>query len=697
MKRTLLSFRSLLFFAVGILIIIACSRDIATPGSPVDTGYLTIQIEANIEVEKSGRVEAVVLLDDYKVIIYNDADEIVEEYDRYADVPASIELPIGNYYVVTHSNNLLPAEWENPYYYGQSEVITIDKAEVEALNIEVTLHNIEVDVIYSSNVVSDFETYQTEITGTGSLIYTETETRSGYFEVAPLAIQVDLSFTKSNGVVVNRTLTTSIPSPSAADYYKINIDAEVKNGEISPLGVTINDAVNEIEVELNEETATILPPNSLFVSKDGDDSALGDTKNPLLTIQGAINKAIAEGKDNVVVSAGTYAETITLASDINILGGYDVVGWDRDISLHETIIQGGYTAIQGSGIENVTIEGFTIRSLDAVGFGNSSYAVYLENSDNVTISDNKIFSGNGSIGQNGVNGGTGANGSGGQGGSPGCEDSSGFCGGCSIPQPGWGAGPWPQGGRGGYPGKGGGSGGSGVQGSSGPGIAGGSGGSGGHGGGGGHGSPGANGSTGLSGSNGTGGLDFGLANATGYIPSNGTNGTSGSPGSGGGGGGGGGGGDNDCDSYGSSGGGGGSGGQGGGSGSFGYGGGGSFGIWLFACTGINISGNEINTGTGGPGGQGGIGGSGGQGGPGGPGGPYGGSGEQDDGGNGAAGGRGGNGGPGGTAGGGGGGPSIGVLSIGNPATISANVFILGSGGNGGNFAANGEASQTKTF
>ncbi|MEQ8555277.1 MAG: DUF4493 domain-containing protein [Cyclobacteriaceae bacterium] len=697
MKRINFPIGSLLLFVLGILILIACSREIATPGSPVDTGYISIQIEVSIEVEKAGRIQEVVALDDYKVIIYNDADEIVEEYDRYADVPESIELPIGNYYVVTHSNNLLPAEWENPYYFGQSDVFTLDKAEVEALDIEVTLHNVEIDVIYSDNVVADFETYQTEITGTGSLIYNETESRSGYFEVAPFAIQVDLSFTKSNGVVVNRTLTTSIPSPAAADYYKINIDAEVRNGEISPLGVTINDAVNEIEVELNEETATILPPNSLFVSKDGDDSALGDTKNPLLTIQGAINKAIAEGKDNVVVSAGTYAETVTLASNINILGGYDIVGWDRDITQHETIIQGGYTAVHGSGIENVTVEGFTIRSLDAVGFGNSSYAVFLENSSNLTISNNKIFSGNGSIGQNGINGGAGANGSGGQGGAPGCEDSSGFCGGCSQPQPGSGGGSWPFGGRGGYPGKGGGSGGAGAFGYGVSGLPGGPGGAGGFGGGGGHGSPGGNGATGFSGTNGSGGLDFGIANTSGYVTSNGSSGAPGSPGSGGGGGGAGGGGDDSCDSYGSSGGGGGSGGLGGGGGSAGYGGGGSFGVWLFACTGINISGNEINTGTGGPGGQGGIGGSGGQGGPGGPGGPYGGSGEQDDGGNGAAGGRGGNGGSGGTAGGGGGGPSIGILSIGDPATLSSNVFALGSGGNGGNFAANGEASQTKSL
>jgi hypothetical protein len=52
--------------------------------------------------------------DDFKVIIYDANSRQVTSYEKYSQLPAEIVLPVGVYAVVAHSNNLLPAAFDNP-------------------------------------------------------------------------------------------------------------------------------------------------------------------------------------------------------------------------------------------------------------------------------------------------------------------------------------------------------------------------------------------------------------------------------------------------------------------------------------------------------------------------------------------------------------------------------------------------------
>jgi hypothetical protein len=411
---------------------------------------------------------------------------------------------------------------------------------------------------------------------------------------------------------------------------------------------------------------------AIWVSPAGDSANAGTREAPLSSIQHAIDMADNGGNGaDVYVAAGTYAETLTLRSRVSLYGGWNADDWTRDIDANRPVVTGGETAVYGESSNDLTVEGLEIVAADAATNGASSIAVFLAESDGVTIRNNVIAAGMGMMGANGANGAprpssqTADRGSNGANASV-CGSAGGTGGAGNLGY---------NGGRGGNGGALGGSGGSRGEGTGGAGT-GGSAGSGGavaSGGGGGGG-----GTDGLAGSGGSGGGAFGSVNAAGYVVSSGTNGGHGGHGEGGGGGGGGGG-VALLAGCGGGGGGGGEGGTGGLRGDAGQGGGASLGILLLGQTVVSIADNAISTADGGAGGKGGNGSPGLAGGGGGTGGD-----NNAFGGSGGNGGKGGEGGGGGGAGGGGGGPSIGIVEdAGATATLSANTYDLGTPGAGG--------------
>ena len=431
--------------------------------------------------------------------------------------------------------------------------------------------------------------------------------------------------------------------------------------------------------------------NALWVSANGSDANPGTRSAPLGTIQAAIDAAdmVGQGGD-VYISAGIYEESLTLQSRVSLYGGFDPVTWERDVDAHRPVVSGGAVAVRGVVANALTVEGLSIVAADGAGATASSIAVFLDDSESVTLRGNLITAGDGVAGIGGSVGSPGPKGSNGSAGT----GATSFC----VPGSpgGGGGGNYRAGGGGGNGGVGGG-----FNGGSGAGAHGGAGG-----GGGATYANGANGSSatvaGSAGTNGLEGAAFGTLSAAGYVPVAGAAGLSdGTAGYGGGGGGGGGG---TLVSCGGGGGGGGGGGQRGAGGGAGTGGGASIGVLLLGTTIAEIVENTIATGAGGNGGPGGSGGAGGGGGSGAGGGPAGCeapfgtpcTGKGGSGGAGSVGGRGGHG------GGGGGGPSIGVVEdAAATATLVGNTFTLGASGAGGGSAGNdgdaGESVNHKTI
>ena len=419
---------------------------------------------------------------------------------------------------------------------------------------------------------------------------------------------------------------------------------------------------------------------ALFVDVySGKDSNPGTKSKPFKSITHALTKASSSGKNQILVSQGSYSGQITLKNGVSIYGGYNAsAGWTRSEG-NSVQLHGSTKMVVAINISSpTTLALLTIQASSNTASGGSSYGVLARSSSGLTIRDCTISAGGGGGGATGASGTKGTDGQKGFDGKPGCEDGGGaFCSSCSTPGVGAGVSGscGNKGGNGGASGKGDGSGKNG-QSVSGGGV-GGKGGSAGHNGTSGGAAGGASG-----GSNGSGGGSIGTLGTNGYTPAGGGSATNGSSGKGGGGGGGGGGdapGFGECDSYGGTGGGGGSGACGGTGGKGGGGGGGSFAIYIYGGS-PNIISCQLTTLNGGKGGSGGSGGKGGTGG----GGGKGGAGGDEDSKSGGAGGKGGNGGAGGHGGGGGGGPSIGIACANNAAPDLSNVSINhGSGGSQG--------------
>lgn len=423
---------------------------------------------------------------------------------------------------------------------------------------------------------------------------------------------------------------------------------------------------------------TAIDPNRVYVAASAAAGGDGTISAPLSTIAQGIALAIQRPPSVVYVRAGTYAESVVMASGVSVYGGFDEAWNPSDSSVTEIV--GGIPAVAFNDTAALTsLETVSITSADAHAPGESSIAIAIDHATDVRLRQVTLHPGAGAAGIDGVAGVTGAAGAPGSFGAPGCEDSGGFCDTCGTPSAGSGGGSpcGHLGGSGGVPGKSNGTGGPGKVGR-GSTAAPGAGGRGGHNG---DGTPGSDGAPGANGTSGTGGAEVGSFLGVVYTPAYGGDTSDGSDGDGGGGGGGGGGGTSGCDSYGSSGGGGGGGGCHGTAGTSGTGGGGSFGI-VAADSHVVVEASTIVAGAGGPGGAAGIAGSGGKGGAGARGGLHGSS--QDDGGMGGAGGRGGNGGAGGQGGGGGGGPSAALVCVGSAIVeIRSTTLSASSGGPGG--------------
>src|SRR5690606_3023623 len=138
---------------------------------------------------------------------------------------------------------------------------------------------------------------------------------------------------------------------------------------------------------------------------------------PKQTIQAGIDTAVGSGATAVCIDAGTYAETLELASGITVDGGYNSgAGWIKDGSVTRLDASGlsdGWTAVDGDEVsavrlidlEIIAADGPTADSAVFGSAGGSSYGIRLVNATNVTISGCTVRAGRGGGGAPGQPGG----------------------------------------------------------------------------------------------------------------------------------------------------------------------------------------------------------------------------------------------------------------------------------------------------
>ena len=225
-----------------------------------DTGSLCINIESAIHVnEVNSHLKAAPVIEDFKVTIYQSDGTEIMSFDSTSVRPDTIELEAGDYYVEAHSDNNLPAAFDNPYYYGLSEIFTISSSTHQTVQVNCLLANTIVTVVYSNNVISGFSEYQTTVASAlDSLVFLRGETRMGYFQTLPLEIRVALSYHKPDGTEVSKALSGSIPFPLANRHYEIFVDASVSEG-LAAFQITMDSTEVPLEV-IEIADSPVIPP-----------------------------------------------------------------------------------------------------------------------------------------------------------------------------------------------------------------------------------------------------------------------------------------------------------------------------------------------------------------------------------------------------------------------------------------------------
>ncbi len=238
-----------------IITFFACQQEEDIP-EPTEIGYLSMSVTLTVTSEEAnGRIEAVDT-DNFRVTIFDTGGTEILVFDPFSSAPVEVPLPTGEYYVEAHSNNLVDAAFENPYYFGRSANFTIDKEETTTIDIEPELANTKVAILYSENVENTFDSYTgtVEVIATGAtLFYGQGETREGYFILSPLEVAVNLSYTKLDGTPIDRVFTTTIDDPQPKTLYNINVDATLEDGVII-FNIVVDESFDVIDVELGEST-----------------------------------------------------------------------------------------------------------------------------------------------------------------------------------------------------------------------------------------------------------------------------------------------------------------------------------------------------------------------------------------------------------------------------------------------------------
>ena len=225
---------------------VSCKKD--APGPETIQGTLTLNVGLFLSIsEEENNLKSTFSAEDFLVTIYNSLGSEITSFQRASDMPPEISLNPGQYYVTAHSNNNLAAAFNNPYYFGESEIFTIISGGQQSVTVNCEMANTRVAIVYSDQVKSTFSDYSATVsTSAGSLVFARDEIRAGYFQPLPINISVTLTWSKPDGTNGTKTLTGSIPSPQPRKSYEIHVNASSDGS--AGIQINLDESMDPVEI-----------------------------------------------------------------------------------------------------------------------------------------------------------------------------------------------------------------------------------------------------------------------------------------------------------------------------------------------------------------------------------------------------------------------------------------------------------------
>ena len=230
--------------AILAMVLCSCNKDNPTyvgndPEGKENMGYLALgglNASVMVETENTDSSENVadalatraVEIDSFNVVV-SDATGATYADFRYGERPAEpIALPAGTYTVSLSSGEMTSgAEFEQPIYAAEKEVIITRKQTTTVSDIVCKLANIKVTVDYSADILEQLDTDYSTMSvalGESDLTYVIDEDRAGYFKAVEAENTLDLTFTcRYKGSEKDIIMTNKIEHVKAAQWRKINV------------------------------------------------------------------------------------------------------------------------------------------------------------------------------------------------------------------------------------------------------------------------------------------------------------------------------------------------------------------------------------------------------------------------------------------------------------------------------------------
>lgn len=321
---------SYIFSLIVLLLTVSCSKE--NPfGDGTSTGTLSLSKMilkiTNDESVKTVSGRKTVDAGNFIVDILRDG-EVVESY-TYSEMPGVIELKTGTYTACAHSPENPAAAWDSPYYYGESEEFTIREDEItEAGTIECKFANVKVTILYTDELkeVMGSDCKVNVVVGeSGSLDFTKTETRSGYFAYVQGSNTLVATFTGTvDGVSEeNSRIHTDV---AAGTHYKITYSlhkpgpSDDTEGQVVP-GLTVDARIETVDMNINYDPDEDHPeddqrPNEGNQDNEGGGNEGGETSENAPQI--VAEAPITFDATNEVTSTSNVVINVSSSSDAGI-------------------------------------------------------------------------------------------------------------------------------------------------------------------------------------------------------------------------------------------------------------------------------------------------------------------------------------------------------------------------------------------
>ncbi len=336
-----------------LLLAASCEKEKTNPEKK--QGRLMINVGVQLDINKlQPMYKGTVPVEDFHVLIYLEDGSLHQEFENLSLMPDTIALATGIYYVAAHSNNNLPAAFENPYYHGQSDPFEVGPNALQSVGVHCNISNTMVSVNYSSTITEQFSSWQTTVsTSLDSLVFQKEETRMGYFRPLPMEIKTRLSYLKPDGSNASMLLTGNIADPQARRHYSIEVSASIAEGMAS-FQLMLDSAEVSVEIVQLGEGQTPIPAGAiaygdlLITEILANPTALSDSYGEWLEVYN--NSSQVQNLENIVIERDDLnRHTITASIELQPGQYYILARTDSACGPLEAYVYGSGILLPNSG------------------------------------------------------------------------------------------------------------------------------------------------------------------------------------------------------------------------------------------------------------------------------------------------------------------------------------------------------------